>query len=239
MKQNNVTKGLVAALLLASPLAGAEEQYPAADFEPVIVYQDADYIGKQSQPAAQDVDYSETPAANFEPVVVYQDKDYIEKHEQAATTPAPTKQAAATTGSASAQRQAATPAPAMTEQAAPAPVATEAKSDEPAGESGGLFSGNLPIVVIALAVVGVVVWNSKRGASKVEEVEPEPAPYIGGTEGETGVAKYLRNLGLSAGGAGGKTGVAKYLENLETSATETGALTGVAKYMQKQDMSAT
>ncbi|MDP1970298.1 MAG: hypothetical protein Q8K42_05080, partial [Methylobacter sp.] len=42
MKINNLTNGLVATLLLASPIAGAETEYPAADFKPKVIYQDID-----------------------------------------------------------------------------------------------------------------------------------------------------------------------------------------------------
>jgi len=49
VKTSNSTTGLFAALLLASPLAAAEPQYPAADFEPVIISRDADLIAKHSQ----------------------------------------------------------------------------------------------------------------------------------------------------------------------------------------------
>jgi hypothetical protein len=44
-------KGLCAALLLASPMVGADSRYPAADFQPVIISQDADLIAKHSEAA--------------------------------------------------------------------------------------------------------------------------------------------------------------------------------------------
>ena len=81
MKINNLTNGLFAALLIASPMAGAGTDYPAADFQPQIVYQDAEYIKKggqsagtsQSSTSKADPKY---PAANFEPEVIYQDDNY-------------------------------------------------------------------------------------------------------------------------------------------------------------------
>lgn len=51
MIKNNLTKGLCAALLLASPMVGADPRYPAADFQPVIISQDAELIAKHSQAA--------------------------------------------------------------------------------------------------------------------------------------------------------------------------------------------
>lgn len=236
MKDNNLTIGLIATLLLASPLVGAEEQYPAANFEPVIVYQDTDYIGSQSasESGAQDVDFSETPAANFEPVVIYQDKEYIAKQGQGTAPKAP----AAPKPAPAATPQAATPAPVTTTQAAPA--ASPSTSAAASEKSEGLLSGNMPIVLVALAVVGFVVWNSKKGAATAEAAPEPEAPYIGGSEGETGVAKYMRGLGMSSGGPGGKTGVAKYLETAEGAAKASGAgLTGVGKYLQNRDASAT
>lgn len=52
-KNNSTPSFLCLALLLASPLAGAEGQYPAADFEPVIITRDADLIAKHSQAAKE------------------------------------------------------------------------------------------------------------------------------------------------------------------------------------------
>lgn len=53
MKHHILTRGFFTALfLLACPLAGAESQYPGANFEPVILYQDAEYIAKHQQTAA-------------------------------------------------------------------------------------------------------------------------------------------------------------------------------------------
>jgi hypothetical protein len=53
VKKNALTKGLFTALLLASPMVGAESRYPAADFKPVIITQDADLIAKHSQAAKE------------------------------------------------------------------------------------------------------------------------------------------------------------------------------------------
>ncbi|MGI9211106.1 MAG: hypothetical protein ACR2HF_01425 [Methylococcaceae bacterium] len=53
MKKSTLTKGLCVAILLASPLAGAESKYPAANFQPGVVYQDHDLIAKHAARPAQ------------------------------------------------------------------------------------------------------------------------------------------------------------------------------------------
>jgi hypothetical protein len=53
MQKSNLTAGFLTALLLASPLAGAESQYPAADFKPEIIFQDTGLIAKHSQAATE------------------------------------------------------------------------------------------------------------------------------------------------------------------------------------------
>jgi hypothetical protein len=88
VNKNNLTKGLFTALLLASSVVSADEKYPAADFQPSVVYQNEEYIKngsstqtavKNAAPAAAtthaEVD-SKYPAANFEPKVVYSDDNY-------------------------------------------------------------------------------------------------------------------------------------------------------------------
>jgi hypothetical protein len=93
VKKNNLTKGAFALFLLASTAAVADQKYPAADFQPEVLYQDSDYIAKNSPSsttsktsvstpkstsiatASNDVD-SKYPAANFQPEVVYHDPNY-------------------------------------------------------------------------------------------------------------------------------------------------------------------
>jgi hypothetical protein len=87
---NNLTRGAIALLLLASTAAGADQQYPAADFQPEVVYQDSDYIAKNSPATTaakttttptsnatpiKEVD-SKYPAADFQPEVLYHDPNY-------------------------------------------------------------------------------------------------------------------------------------------------------------------
>jgi hypothetical protein len=84
VKINNLTNGLVVTLLLASPIVGAETEYPASDFKPKVIYQDAEYknqskyepvtaVAKQEKSVEVDSKY---PAADFEPKVLYKDTDY-------------------------------------------------------------------------------------------------------------------------------------------------------------------
>ena len=53
MKKINLTKGVFAVLLLASTVAVAETEYPAADFKPAILFQDLDAnkAAKQNKPS--------------------------------------------------------------------------------------------------------------------------------------------------------------------------------------------
>jgi hypothetical protein len=168
VKNCNLTKFLLAALLVASPLAGAESQYPAAGFQPTVLFQDADYIAK---------------------------------HGKSITTEA---------------------APAGAE-VAPA----GAKSENPLTE-------NLPILVVVLALVGWAFFSAKKAGSKAQAIQSRATAFVatGETAAETGVARYMKNLDISAGGAAAETGVARYVKNLEQSGTATRAETGVARYVR-------
>jgi flagellar motor protein MotB len=52
VKKNILTKSMFAALLLASTVVAAEEQYPATDFQPTVVYSDASASSGESSEAA-------------------------------------------------------------------------------------------------------------------------------------------------------------------------------------------
>jgi hypothetical protein len=166
VKKNTLTKGLFTALLLASPMVGAESQYPAADFKPVIITQDADLIAKHGQ-AAQERALAEPETAGVE-------------------------------------------------------------SGKAQGGAESILTQNYPIGLIVLALAGFIFWSSKRPGAKVQEARSEPSVSAPAREmsGETGVAKYLKNLPAGAG----ETGVARYLKNLP--AKVTAAETGVARYLK-------
>jgi len=185
VKKSTLTTGLCVAVLLASPLAGAEPKYPAA---------------------------------NFQPGVVYQDQDLIARH-------------------------AARPA-----QIVPPPGASSVSTDEKPSRSDAegtvvkdeAFSANAPILLAVLGLIGFALWFSKRsGAKASREAAPAQAAAVApaaGATGETGVARYLKNIGVSAsavGAAVAETGVARYIKNLPAVAAKAvGAETGVARYLK-------
>jgi len=81
VKIQNLTSGLIVALVLASPIVGAED-YPAANFQPTVIYSDVDESSQSStnskaETSQPDANY---PAANFQPTIVYSDSDY--KHQK-------------------------------------------------------------------------------------------------------------------------------------------------------------
>lgn len=60
--------------ILAS--AATDDKYPAANFEPTVIYVDKDAVQTASaSPAEFDAKY---PAANYQPQVIYADKELIE-----------------------------------------------------------------------------------------------------------------------------------------------------------------
>jgi len=209
VKKNNLTRGAFALLLLASTAAGADQQYPAADFQPEVLYQDSDYIAKNSPSttkapastakatssaaASNEVD-SKYPAANFQPEVLYHDPNY-KPSESVKTTVS--KQVV---GSESVESQ----------SVAPAVVKKEESS---------MSSYLIGLVVLALA--GFYFFKN-RSTATVQKKAPAPAKT---SYALTGVAKYLNKVS--------GTGVSRYLEKQVKSASLT-ATTGVAKYMAKQ-----
>ena len=185
MKKIHLTNGIVAALLLASPIAGAKTKYPAADFQPEVIYQDAEYIGKgaakpapkaKSTSARSSRADSKYPAATFEPEVVFQDAEQIKKVEQAAKAVAAARRTAA--------------------------PASSGQASAGAGESGGMME-NYWVGLIALALAGFAVLYSRRPKPEVNDA---PA-YTIDASGLTGVARYMRMKAMS-----GPTGVQKYIE---------------------------
>ena len=212
MKMNNLTKGAFALLLLASTAAVADQQYPAADFQPEVLYQDSDYIAKNSPSsgaskasastpkatsnatASNDVD-SKYPAANFQPEVVYHDPNY---------KPSESAKAKVSKGDVGSNSE-----------AGQSVSATPASTEEKSSLSSYLFG------LVAFAVAGFYFFK-KRSTTTVQKQAPA-APAKASYALTTGVAKYLNKVS--------GTGVSRYLEKNVKSAT---AATGVAKYMAKQ-----
>jgi hypothetical protein len=213
VKKNNLTRGAFAALLLASTVASADQQYPAADFQPEVLYQDSDYIAKNSPSTAKakapaspakttseivesnEVD-SRYPAANFQPEVLYTDPNY--KHNEPVKTTVSKEEAGSK--------------PVESQSASATAVSKEESSMQ-----------NYLIGLVILAVVGFYFFK-KQGTTTVKKKAPSPART---SSALTGVSKYLNKVS--------GTGVSRYLEKHVKSPTAT---TGVAKYMAKKAVSA-
>ena len=219
MKINNLTNGLVAALILASPMVGADTQYPAADFQPKVIYQDIESSQSKSAPAAStkqaksaEVD-SKFPAADFEPKVLYKDAEY---------------KASKITDTSSASAQAAT---------VDAAVKVEEES---------MLSYLLGLAVFAVA--GYIFLTQRQKPKANASDTSINSSHVSGLSGVarylrkhnmsavTGVARYLESQVAAAKRAEPVSGVEKYLEKQAKSAKEKAAQagTGVEKYMRNR-----
>jgi hypothetical protein len=229
VKKNNLINGLFATLLIASPLAGADQKYPAADFQPQVVFQDNDLIAKSgsaSKPAAKVAEASASnevdakyPAANFQPQVVYSDPNY--------------KPGAVASAKASKSES-------VSESAA---VETPIESTSVAAAAKEESQSTYLIGLIALGLVGGFLFKGQTKCSgKKAAASPAPAPVAKG--GLTGVSRYLNKVSGTGVSrylekqvkAAPSTGVAKYLAKQVTVAKSTaaGAATGVEKYMRNR-----
>jgi hypothetical protein len=161
----------------------AENEYPAAYFEPYIIYQAPEIAEKAaaatgsstaetapaeaaSEPAAE----NPYPAAYFEPVIVYQDKDLIsaqEKQSAAEPEPAPVPKSEA-----SGKKN--NPGPA---EAAPVP----------ASEKGGVPVGMLLLIA---GIAGGLYWviSKNKGDSPAVETASAEVDLPGNDEGLAGDA---------------------------------------------------
>ncbi|MGZ0077911.1 MULTISPECIES: hypothetical protein [unclassified Methylomonas] len=204
MKRNELTKGVMAALMLTSSLAMAGSDYPAADYQPKVLYTNPEYNDSKAAPAAATAPAAKPavkeveadpafPATNFQPKVLYSDADY--KHSSAAPT------AAKSSSSSSASTTS-------------AEAAVDVIQTEKAASSDFSYIG-----LILLAVAGFFIYNKKSPKS----AKGSSADDYQVASGATGVEKYLEKMGAN------KTGVAKYLEKQDSNPA-----TGVAKYMAKQ-----
>ena len=198
-------KGVFAVLLAASFTAGAETQYPAADFQPKVLYKDADYKhagstaaaapAEQAKPKAKVVDPN-YPAADYQPKVLYKDENY---------KPSP-----------------ATPSTAASSDFESSDVSV-AESEQSAGTKKEESNLTFLIGLAVLALGGFFFFNKK---SKSEASPSERSTYAAASTGSTGVEKYLASLPQAAKA----TGVEKYLENQ----AKQQPISGVAKYVAKQ-----
>lgn len=226
MKKNNLTKCVFSALLLASAIVSADEKYPAADFQPEVVFQDKEYISnnahatkapvsKASTPADKSAGNSEVdakyPAADFKPQVVYTDADY---------KPGKTAdRASETSGSGE---------------------AVSADSEKTEVKTG---NSNFLIGLIALGAVGFFFFKRQTKPEAATAKKTTRAHVAVASTGLTGVSKYVNKIsgtGVSRYVAKNaiaskvkKTGVANYLARQKaTKATTSAAATGVERYMR-------
>lgn len=217
MKKNELTKAVLTALLLASSSVMAASDYPAADFQPKVIFSDsgAQPAGGSSSAGAASKSVeadSKFPAANFEPKVLYSDVDY--KHTQAA--PSASKSSASSTASATSD--------------------AVASSEQPASSNNNLIG------LLALAAVGFFLYNKK---ATVKTAASSAASHVAANvdTGVTGVEKYLEKQGitktgvakyLDKQGANPATGVAKYMAKQIVKDREAAAAkaTGVEKYLR-------
>jgi hypothetical protein len=204
----NFKKGVLAALVLASPFVSAKSDYPAADFQPKVVFSDSDYkheggsaSSASTKSKAKKAEFDPNfPAANFQPKVVFADDSYQHKDIVASS---------------------------KTKSVTTAMVENGIESGSIAAESKEDSSQAMLIGLIALAAAGFFFMNKKKAAAPTTSKRSYAPAYEGGDEGSTGVAKYL------AAKSPVSTGVAKYLAS-KTDAPKT----GVSKYMAKQVVAA-
>ena len=217
MNKNKLTNAVLTALLLTSASVMAANDYPAADFQPKVVYSDSS-AATSSAPAAKAAEPAEVdpkfPAASFQPKVVFNDDNY--KHSAAA----PGKPAAAASASTAA-------------------VATDevAVSAEKPAEN-----NNLIFILAAAAAAGYFLFK-KPCAKKSTDAGVASSGASNVSEGATGVEKYLEKQGINKTGVAKylekqsvnpATGVAKYvakqvIKDREIAASKT---TGVERYLR-------
>lgn len=203
MKLTNLTKCVLVVLVLGSNAVNAEDQYPAANFEPKVVYQD-ESVSKSTEATAASKPSSSTssagsdsqyPASDFQPKVVYSDSDY--KHTAPAVS---TSSNSASTSSSSAETSASA-------------AVTPEKSDSSMGYLFGL---------IALAVGGFALFKKGKDGAKSSS-KPASVSYANQVGAATGVARYVMRIS--------GTGVSRYIDKNQKVVAETTPASGVAKYL--------
>lgn len=200
MKIYQLNKIAMIGSLLTTSLAFAGGDYPAADFQPKVLYSaEASSSSVAAAPAAsasveQDPNY---PATNFQPKVLFNDAGYVHS---AAAPGVPV--AAKSVGS-----------------SASAPAAS-ASSEVVHGEKEG--SSNNIIGLAVLAAIGFFLYSKKSGKAAAGSSVSSSYADADANGGSTGVERYLEKQGMK------KTGVDKYLEK-QTSNPATGVAKYMAK----------
>ncbi|AEG02430.1 hypothetical protein [Methylomonas methanica] len=216
MKKNKLTKAVLAALVFASSSVLAGSDYPAADFQPKVLFSDESaQSAPESKPAAAAVAEEADPnfpAANFQPKVLFKDSDY--KHSAAAPSSGSSSKSSAPASAASAE--------------------LDVIESEKAASSDFSYIG-----LIALAAIGFVVYSKKAGGPAAKSAADN---YVV-AGGATGVEKYLEKMGANKTGVAKylekqtenpSTGVAKYMAKQIVKDREAAAAraTGVEKYLR-------
>ncbi len=209
MKKTNLTKSALAVLLLSSTVVCADQQYPAADFQPEVLYQNSDYIAKETPKAtpakaaapvanvaaSAEVD-SKYPAADFKPEVLYHDTNY--------------KPSATSTKVASVKEK--TTQSAVAVETTTAPVAKEESS-------------SMTTYLLGLLVLGLAGFFLSKKSKSTATPKNTSTPVVKSYAVNTGVGKYLQKIT--------GTGVSRYINTQEKVSVST-KLTGVDKYVANQ-----
>ena len=214
MKTYQLTKIAMLMTLLSSPLAFAGADYPAADFQPKVLYSaEGTTSAATAAPAAKAVESSASdsnyPATNFEPKVVFSDSGYV--HSAAAPG-----------------------VPAQAKADAPVSATSSEAVDSPEKEG----SSNNLIGLAVLAAIGFFFYSKKSG--KKATASSSDSYSVGGV---TGVEKYLEKQGMNKTGvdkylekqtSNPATGVAKYVAKQIVKDREAASakVTGVEKYLR-------
>lgn len=226
MKVRNLTKSVLIALLVASPLAGAETQYPAADFQPEIIKQDAELISKHAEASKKETASESKPAAaavsKSEPkkeVAVASSKK-VEEDSNLPLILAGVAVAGAAFWFMRKGKNA--PSEAMVQSqpvSAPAPTAGTTGVER----------------YVSSQIAGID--SNATGVARYVAAMAESAP----TKPQTGVARYVLSLAAtestSTASAKQPTGVEKYVASLPETPKAAGE-TGVAKYLKSQGLAA-
>jgi len=211
VNKNNLTKGLFTALLLVSSVVSADEKYPAADFQPSIVYQSDEAKNGSSTKAAvkpaapvaaevkTEVD-SKYPAADFQPKVVYSDDSY--KHNKAVPVSASKNVSASST---------------KEEASSESVTATETKKED--------SSVTYLLGLVGLAAVGFFLFRQQATPATPKAKKASVAPASTKTAATTGVGKYINKVS--------GTGVSRYVDKQVKTAK---SATSVARYVAQQTL---
>ncbi|MEQ1635179.1 MAG: hypothetical protein ABL903_00715, partial [Methylococcales bacterium] len=236
-----LTPSVFAVLLLGSGLAMAEADYPAADFQPKVLFHDTDSKSSQSsvatepKAAASETADSNYPAADFQPKVVFQDENASTGSSSAVASGSATSAVIAEDsehpaanfqpkvlysdpdykpGTASIAKSHDSSA-VKTQKSEGNTAASDVASTQPE-KQGSMDLSLIGIIVLALIAVGFVKFRSAPNASAESPAKNK--------SGLSGVARYL-----AAQDKNSVSGVANYLaKQAEARAT------GVEKYLRKR-----